>query len=109
MNIHIPERLPNESFDDYRMRRVRSKWANDQLTLSKIVQSRKTPSARQLLRDRQRQNGHGPKGIYGIGLVQPARKRAQEALAVRFVTGFTLVGRNPRRVWRAGISAQRGN
>lgn len=86
------------------------------MTLTGIGPQHKAPSSREQLRDSQRRSGRGPKGTYGIGLLQPARKARQQAMEGRVHRdehgAYTLVGRggsdSRRRIWLAGISAQRG-
>lgn len=113
MNLYTPERQEGESQRNYKERRAIAKAAVRAMTLAGIGDQRKLPGSREQLRDAQRSNGNGPSGIYSQGLVQPQRKRDQRRMAwlhrQRDEFGaFTKTGRNPRRIWLAGISAQRG-
>jgi hypothetical protein len=125
MNLHTPERGATESQADYRKRQHASKRAVQAMTLSKIHNQRGKPSQRQQLRDAQRTNGHGPRGIYADAIGWNVSKKRADSEAhkakheLRDENGaFTLVGRDPlrrigtdgrevRRMWLAGISAQR--
>lgn len=115
MNIHTPERQPNESQAQYRERRAMSN------SIAKSLGAARNggPSARQKLRDKQRENGN-LRGVYGVGVVAAQSRRQRDALpkvGQRDEHGaFTLVGAQPcepwqgqkRRKWLGGISAQRG-
>jgi len=124
-DLHNPARLPGESQDDYRKRRAASKAHADQITAKGLGNQRSIPGAREALRDSQRENGRGPRAVYGLGLLQPQRKRNLQRIADTTPADrrdeygtFTLVGghsarridqsKGPRRKWLAGISAQRG-
>lgn len=112
MNIHTPERQPGESQADHCARRALSKRINRNLRTVGLGDQHKAPSSREQLRDQQRKNGHLRSGAYGQGLMNAwDRKREREqALGMRQTDdggSYTLTGR-PRRVWLAGISAQRG-
>lgn len=117
MNVHAPERQPNESQDAYRARRAKSAAITRDLRL--IGLGGKLTS-RELLRDEQRKNSN-LRGIYGQGLRnQFNRKRAQQQAALPHLRdqhgAYTRVGfdytvnsfQPVRRVWLAGISARRG-
>ena len=71
------------------------------------------PSARESLRDKQRANGRGPRSTFAEGIANAAANKRGVSGELRDENGaFTLVGRKPltgvRRMWLAGISAQRG-
>lgn len=86
---------------------------------------RKNPG-RRARRDDARKAGHAPRAFYGQGLLQPQRMRNKERMAkihpLRDENGaYTRTGRgfcfggayyphdsSGRRIWLAGISAQRG-
>lgn len=132
-NLHTPERQPHETQADYRARQVASKTATRAATHSGQGQGKAT--SRQLQRDAARKNGR-LHGTYGLGLVQPQRRRNQQRMALLHtlrdkhgaitLTGgrcqFMWVPYDPRwyqmagsqdewfgrRIWLAGISAQRG-
>ena len=136
MNIHTPERQPNETQAQYRKRRRASVQAVRTMRCAGLDGG---TSIRQQLRAKQRRNGN-LRGTYGLGLLQPQRRRNQarmEKLRNRrdMHGGFTLTGgratfvdHNPgtawfpvggavgpcgfevtaRRIWLAGVSAQRG-
>lgn len=127
-NIHTPERLADEQPDEYKVRRMLARQAVRAMRLHGITNG--GPSARESLRDHQRRNGHGPRATYGAGLVRPEQRRQQARMQrlhpLRGDHGaYTLAGsrqRDPfpgttaqhlegvqfRRIWLAGISAQRG-
>jgi hypothetical protein len=126
-HLHNPARLPGESQADYRKRRAASKAHADRITCKGLGNQRRIQSAREALRDKQRANGRGPRGVYGIGLLELQRRRNLKRIAdttpqhLRDEHGtFTLTGaarlviespfpaRMERRKWLAGISAQRG-
>lgn len=82
-NIHTPERLEGESREAYALRRRDSRAALRTMTLAGIGRQRKEPSSREQLRDSQRRSGHGPKGTYGRGLLEPGRRARAQALQQR--------------------------
>lgn len=117
MNIHTPERQPNESQAEYRARRALSHKRVKAMRCVGLGNQHKAPSARQQLRDLQRRNGTFKASTYGLGILQPQRRRNQHHMdflhRLRDESGaFTHVGRHPitgaRRIWLGGISAQRG-
>ncbi len=139
MNLHTPERQQDESQADYRARQKASKRVVQAMTLAQDHKQRGLPSSRQQLRDEQRKNGHGPRGIYADAIGwNAAKKRAdlREVPKLRDEHGvITLTGvvcefvdckpdsrwyelggssgpdgftKYARRIWLAGISAQRG-
>lgn len=75
-NIHIPQRLENESFTDYKIRRLQSKEAN-----ASIVSGSRT--TRQLYRDQVRSDGNMKHiaGSYGKGLRNWITRNNQAKLA----------------------------
>lgn len=138
-NLHTPERQPDETLAQYRARQAASREATRVLTLAGLGQHRNSPSSRERQRDAARQAGRGPRGSYGLGLLQPERRRQQQRMArlhprdengAVTLTGsttlfedatpgpgwFELGGssspagftKTARRIWLAGISAQRG-
>lgn len=118
MNIHTPERGINESAAEYQARREASRNAVRAMTLAGIGNQHRAPSSRQQLRDSQRSNGKLRAGSYGRGLNNKwsndaAKKQAKLPHRRDKDGAFTLVGKpdffeNRRRMWLAGISAQRG-
>lgn len=119
MNLHTPERQPTESQADYRKRQQASKRAVQAMTLSKIHKQHSLPSQRQELRDAQRENNKAPRGIYADAIGWNAAKTRAEEIKGRTYHdengAYTRVGRKLafngetiRRMWLAGISAQRG-
>jgi hypothetical protein len=68
MNLHTPERGADETLTAYKLRRSLSRAAVRSMTCRGLGDQRKAPTSRQQLRDNQRKNGKGPKGIYGRGL-----------------------------------------
>lgn len=136
MNVHTPERQPGESREAYRNRQRLSRAHTRRITCRGLSGG---VSSREQLRDAKRANGT-LRGTYGLGLLQPQRKRNQARMEMLHnlhdkhgaftLTGgrATFVGFNPgpdwfpvaaasgpeglettaRRVWLAGISAQRG-
>lgn len=122
-NLHRPERQPGETKDQYRARERASRYVatlgrevetGNPIRLTGLGDQHKAASSRQRLRDSQRQNGRGPKGVFGAGIAAAAakaRRDSNEHLAKhprRDENGaYTVIG-SSRRMWRAGISAQRG-
>jgi hypothetical protein len=82
-NLHTPERAANESRADYIARRKASAAAVKVMTAHGIGSQRNKPSSRQQLRDSQRSNGHGPKGVYGANLMRYFNRKLCEAAAAR--------------------------
>lgn len=68
-NIHTPQRLEGESFSAYQERRIASKKAVEEMTLTGEFRDR-GESGRTALRNAQRQSGEMKKhaGSYGRGL-----------------------------------------
>ena len=114
MNIHTPERQPNETQAQYRERQRASKAA---YKATQPTNRRGLPNGREQLRQSQRDNG-SLVGTFGRGLMRAAARKRAEAMpkvgTLRDENGaFTVVGRDcetstGRRMWLAGISAQRG-
>lgn len=114
-NIHIPQRLEGESFDAYRERRAESHAINK----ANRTIGQGGISSRKQYRDSMRSSGTmGKKTRAYVALCAAwAQKRVINWKGKRDEHGaFTLVGRGElpgvgidgRRVWLAGISAQRG-
>lgn len=130
MNVHAPERQPGESQAEYRERRALSKRINRNLRVVGAGNQRKEPSSREQLRDAMRKNGKLRSGAFGQGLLNAwdrmRERAARKKHPLRDEHGsFTKTGRDhtvdipdtgwddwkwkaPRRLWLAGISAQRG-
>lgn len=114
-NLHIPQRLEGESFDAYRERRAKSHAVNK----ANRTIGQGGISSRKSLRDEMRKSGTmGKKTRAYVALCEAwAQKRVINWKGGRDEHGaYTLVGRGEmpngrtdgRRVWLAGISAQRG-
>ena len=110
--MHQPERYENESFADYRKRRAESNRAAKRIAGHGLNGG---INARQQFRDDMRKSGAMGKRTraYVALMAAWASKRVPKWSGSRDANGapFTLVGRNPdgtRRIWLAGISAQRG-
>jgi hypothetical protein len=133
-NVHTPERQPGETQVQYRERQARSRAARH---LRDAAGHRVYPgnqSSRELQRETKRNNGTLA-GVYGLGLLQPQRQRNERRMCALHplrddngaytLTGFhgslpEIVGYEtsgecivemrpvPRRIWLAGVSAQRG-
>lgn len=80
MNIHTPERYPDESRSDYKARRATSRAA---VKAMRLVGLSGKVSTRQALRDAQRQNGTLRSGVYGQGLRAQFARNALAAYRVR--------------------------
>jgi hypothetical protein len=133
MNLHAPERQNGESFDAYKLRRAASKAHNATLTC-KGMSGGKT--SRETRRDSARMNGK-LRASYGAGLIAAGNTTRRDAIHKQnghSKAAWTFVGREVnsvlawdedgrpitggrlmpagcgslRRVWLAGISAQRG-
>ena len=114
-NAHIPQRLDGESFDAYRTRRAESHAINK---ANRAIGQGGT-SSRESLRAETRRSGDMGKRIraYVALCAAWAQKRVINWKGRRDEHGaYTLVGRGElpngvtdgRRMWLAGISAQRG-
>lgn len=98
MNIHTPEQGANETRAQYRDRRAASRIAVERRTLAGIPSTNRSTY----------RNGRGAAGAYGRGLRNAITAKTKTAWSLMDEHGaVTLTGR-PRRVWLAGISAQRG-
>jgi hypothetical protein len=128
MNLHAPERQAHESMEQYRERRAMSKRVMQHRTRTGPFNTAKGGiSSRKSLRDGQRENG-ALRGTYGAGIVAALARKTRESLERALSYGkdrallrdehgaFTFTGAQPcepwqgqkRRMWVAGISAQRG-
>lgn len=116
MNVHTPERQQNETQQQYRERRAKSRAAVKAMTkgptqtpafnaldVSRFFLGQHTNPKRNRGGEPARDMGQHPKFAL-------QRKRKQHKHPQRDAIGqvITLVGKEPRRVWLAGISAQRG-
>jgi len=98
MSIHTPERGATESQAEYRERRSASRIAVERMTLAGIPNTNHST----------RRNGRGAPGAYGRGLRNAITAKTKTDPGLYDENGaVTLTGR-PRRIWLAGISAQRG-
>ncbi len=132
-NVHTPERHLGETQAQYRERQARSRSARHLRDAGgqRVYPGKQT--SRELQRDTKRDNGT-LSGVYGLGLLQPQRQRNELRMCalhpLRDDNGaYTLIGsrlkagpgadkmtgvslgaipHNGRRIWLAGISAQRG-
>ena len=115
MSIYTPERLSGESQPEYRARRAKGNAA------AKLVAGRHLNggiSSRKHYRDSLRSSGAMGKRIraYKALMDAAASKRITKARLRDEHGAYTLVGRNElpngitggRRIWLAGVSAQRG-
>lgn len=101
--FHNPARNPGESFSDYRIRRTKSLDYARAIThagLGSPAAQRQRPTTRQALRDSQRSNGKGPKGVFSFGILTAQQRRNRERMQARtpeIYNGLgeatTLVGR----------------
>lgn len=136
-NVHTPERQPGETQAEYRERQRLSRRIVAISRLQGIGNQHSAPSQREQMRDQHRTAAAAGdrkplKGIFGWALLQPQRRRNQtrmeEIHKQRDEHGATTtVGRNKpvmgtypwgekylkgweagRRMWLAGVSAQRG-
>lgn len=118
MNLHTPERATYESRKQYAQRRRKSKREAERILAAAVGQSTRWPSSRQRLRDEQRKNGHGPKGVFAdaIGWNAAAKRKktsGKRCLVGRYYHLFDIpavpVGVVAhadfwRRTWHAGLS-----
>jgi hypothetical protein len=109
-DLHAPERQPGESMGHYRARRYASNIAVRAINAQARDSNRE--SSRTGLRNAQRKNGSLKSGAFGAGVIAAAARRALDKRQNRGPRdehgSYTQTGRDPRRKWLAGISAQRG-
>lgn len=77
-NVHIPERLPNESQADYRARQRASRIAVERMTLAGIGNQHTAPGSREQLRraTRERLHANGKKRAAAHRAIQRAKVSA---------------------------------
>lgn len=104
-NVHTPERQPNETQAEYRARQALSRQISKTTSVFHDSQQRGTYVSGKNRKERRaagRDNGQHPK-------FDRERSHKQHEHHQRDSNGaFTFVGREPRRQWLAGVSAQRG-
>lgn len=107
VNIHTPERLSGETQQQYRERRAASKAIARQ-TIGHGLNG--GISSRRQLRDEMRRSGTMGKRTraYAALMTHFASKRITKVKRTDPHGSYTFTGRNPRRMWLAGFSAQRG-
>lgn len=117
MNLFTPERQSNESQLEYQHRRRQARTVVALMRCAGVGNQHKTPSSRQRQRDDRRIAGNGLKGRYGADVIASFQRANMNRMAfLHRLTDedgmYTLTGaRHPitgkRRMWVAGVSAQR--
>lgn len=88
--LHRPERQPEESREQYRIRTAASRYmaalgrdveTGHPFPMKGLGDQHKAPSSRAKHRDQKRANGNGPKGTFGASLVASWAKKRRDSKA----------------------------
>jgi hypothetical protein len=102
-NAFRPERQQGESFEDYKQRRR----VLNAIRVARQNQERHGPLPGSAAFTEFKQRGNPQRRLYKRAKASKQRKQHQHPL--RDANGaYTLVGRNPRRMWLAGVSSRLG-